>query len=264
MALPRDHLGHPLGSPDADRPLSSPPETARRNDALFNDIQRLTIERRHQAPGLGESRPEIRNVIEAIDRVTRLQRPSDLHLLHASLNAGIKTGETTCAEAGMLLLSTNHTLYNQENGAMTFLLEGVEGAQQFTFASGTAQSNMVLAFNGFKNTTGVEARVSSIDTTKIEVRSVSRTADAFVRVTQLAGTSPRLYTSFEDETPSFGEIDFGLNGLPGDLDCDGVVGVFDLLEVLQAWGPCAACDQDLDASGDVNVIDLLLLLGWWG
>ncbi len=53
-----------------------------------------------------------------------------------------------------------------------------------------------------------------------------------------------------------------------DLDCDGDVGVPDLLILLGSWGPCPAppapCDADLDCDGSVGVSDLLILLGEWG
>jgi uncharacterized membrane protein len=52
-----------------------------------------------------------------------------------------------------------------------------------------------------------------------------------------------------------------------DLDCDGNVGVPDLLILLGSWGPCPAppapCDADLDCDGVVGVKDLLLLLAAW-
>ena len=54
---------------------------------------------------------------------------------------------------------------------------------------------------------------------------------------------------------------------PGDLTGDGDVKVFDLLELLDAWGACADpgdCPADLDRSGTVDVFDLLLLLENWG
>jgi hypothetical protein len=54
----------------------------------------------------------------------------------------------------------------------------------------------------------------------------------------------------------------------GDLNNDGVVDVFDLLELLSAWGFCAncefiACPADLDGDCFVDVFDLLILLGNW-
>ncbi len=50
-----------------------------------------------------------------------------------------------------------------------------------------------------------------------------------------------------------------------DLDGSGSVGVFDLLFLLGAWGPCPKdCPADFDNSGDIGVKDLLVLLGNWG
>jgi glucose/arabinose dehydrogenase len=48
-----------------------------------------------------------------------------------------------------------------------------------------------------------------------------------------------------------------------DLDCDGIVGINDLLQLLAAWGPCAGCPEDLTGDGEVGIKDLLLLLAAW-
>ena len=56
-------------------------------------------------------------------------------------------------------------------------------------------------------------------------------------------------------------------GLPGDLDNDGQVGVSDLLILLASWGPCDICENcpaDLDSDCVVGVADLLILLANWG
>ncbi len=53
----------------------------------------------------------------------------------------------------------------------------------------------------------------------------------------------------------------------GDLDCDGLVGVADLLTLLGAWGACTdslKCAADLDDDTAVGVTDLLILLANWG
>ncbi len=63
---------------------------------------------------------------------------------------------------------------------------------------------------------------------------------------------------------------FNLDPIPGDLDCDAIVGVADLLLLLAAWGPCADCDTPLGCPADLNddctvgVSDLLILLDNWG
>jgi hypothetical protein len=49
-----------------------------------------------------------------------------------------------------------------------------------------------------------------------------------------------------------------------DLTGDDVVNVFDLLELLDVWGPCPGCPADLTGDDVVNVFDLLELLGVWG
>lgn len=60
---------------------------------------------------------------------------------------------------------------------------------------------------------------------------------------------------------------FDLEPFPGDLDCNGSVGVSDLLILLANWGPCGDCDDcpaDLDGDCSVGVADLLILLANWG
>lgn len=52
-----------------------------------------------------------------------------------------------------------------------------------------------------------------------------------------------------------------------DITGDGVVNVFDLLELLAQWGRCATpanCPADLNGDETVNVFDLLILLANWG
>ncbi|MHC5113811.1 MAG: hypothetical protein ACYTGP_05225 [Planctomycetota bacterium] len=50
----------------------------------------------------------------------------------------------------------------------------------------------------------------------------------------------------------------------GDLDGSGDIGFGDILQVIGAWGPCAACPEDLDGSGEVGFGDILVLIGVWG
>lgn len=55
---------------------------------------------------------------------------------------------------------------------------------------------------------------------------------------------------------------------PADIDCDGLVGVTDLLALLGGWGPCSdpppGCAADLNGDGEVGIVDLLQLLATWG
>jgi len=58
----------------------------------------------------------------------------------------------------------------------------------------------------------------------------------------------------------FPEVD----GIIGDLDGDGIVGVEDLLIVISQWGSCSGCVSDLDGNDIVNVEDLLIVIANWG
>ncbi len=57
----------------------------------------------------------------------------------------------------------------------------------------------------------------------------------------------------------FPEVD----GIIGDLDGDGIVGVEDLLIVISQWGSCSDCIADIDGNGVVNVEDLLIVIANW-
>jgi len=54
----------------------------------------------------------------------------------------------------------------------------------------------------------------------------------------------------------------------GDINCNGVVNVDDLLGVINGWGPCGAppppCAGDVTGNGVVNVDDLLGVINAWG
>jgi len=54
------------------------------------------------------------------------------------------------------------------------------------------------------------------------------------------------------------------NNCPTDLNGDGVVGVADLLSIIDAWGACSGCAADINDDGTVNVSDLLEVVGTWG
>jgi len=50
----------------------------------------------------------------------------------------------------------------------------------------------------------------------------------------------------------------------GDLNQDGMIGVTDLLQIINVWGSCQGCEEDLDENGIVDVSDLLQLISAWG
>ncbi len=48
-----------------------------------------------------------------------------------------------------------------------------------------------------------------------------------------------------------------------DIDCDGIVGINDLLLLLASWGKCPGCPEDIDGDGVAGITDLLDLLAQW-
>lgn len=68
-----------------------------------------------------------------------------------------------------------------------------------------------------------------------------------------------------------GEADDDNNGVPdscqgcaGDFDGDNIVGVSEVLAVIDSWGICVNCVADINSDGIVDVTDLLYIVGHWG
>jgi len=89
------------------------------------------------------------------------------------------------AQTGAVFLSTDATFGNGGSGEVSFEITGTKGVQQFTFASGTSQANILAAINSFKDALGVSA-VQATDTARVQINSTGYGADAFVRVKELA------------------------------------------------------------------------------
>jgi hypothetical protein len=52
--------------------------------------------------------------------------------------------------------------------------------------------------------------------------------------------------------------------IEGDTNCDSVVDVDDLINVILDWGPCAGCNADITRDGIVDVFDLINVIIHWG
>ena len=59
-------------------------------------------------------------------------------------------------------------------------------------------------------------------------------------------------------------VEAELPACDADLDCDGMVGLEDVIAMAMAWGPCDDCLADLDGNGVVDVNDIFALLTSWG
>jgi len=92
----------------------------------------------------------------------------------------------TSARTAGVFLSTGATFTNGGSGEVTFEVTGDKGVQQFTFASGTTQANVITAINSFTDALGVSASQHATATDRVQLSSTSFGGDAFVRVNELA------------------------------------------------------------------------------
>jgi flagellin len=103
----------------------------------------------------------------------------------------------TSGQTAEVFLSTGATFNSgADEGSITIEVTGVDGVQQFTFASGTSQANIITAINSFKDAIGVSATASAVDANRVEFRSVGFGSSNFVRVKELnALTNDFIFTS---------------------------------------------------------------------
>ena len=100
-----------------------------------------------------------------------------------------------------VFLSTGSTFTNGDNGSITVEVTGTRGTQQFTFASGTAQSDIIAAVNSFAEQTGVSA--SQVSTGgNIELSSTDYGSDSFVRVKTLSNDGTAIVSDELADTPT--------------------------------------------------------------
>ncbi|MHC4108061.1 MAG: flagellin N-terminal helical domain-containing protein [Planctomycetota bacterium] len=99
---------------------------------------------------------------------------------------------TQSAQTAVVFLSTTGTLTNNQSGSITFEFTGVDGAQQFTFASGTLQTDIITAINTFTDAIGV---VASAAGAYVSIQSTGFGSDEFVRVRILEGTTDALISA---------------------------------------------------------------------
>jgi hypothetical protein len=167
-----------------------------------------------------------------------------------------------CAEPGALWLSTGATFLNNGLGEVTFNVGGPKGVQQFTFASGTSQFDIIDALNIYGDARGRRAVQESANVGRVRMESTRCGVDQFVCVQQLTSLDQGfLFTSPDAIDAETNACDSG-GGIAGDIDCDEAVGPLDLALLLGDWG-ASTSPADLNGSGTVDAPDLAILLGAW-
>lgn len=172
---------------------------------------------------------------------------------------------TPCDAQAEVFVATNSPWQLTESLAIA--LVGPNGANDFSFLSGTTISNVIDAINTASLATGVQAESSS-NPGRMRLHSVAAGASDFVSAQQIGGEMPRIFPLADGGRAEWMLIAHGADGMPGDADCDGSVDAVDLEAVIRNWGACSApvrpCLGDLDLNTSVNTDDLLLVIANWG
>jgi hypothetical protein len=194
-------------------------------------------------------------------------RPFGGEALHERTDYGCAFGIPACAEPAVSYLHTDANLETNGQGSVTLFVASNGGLQQFTFASGSSQQNIIAAFDTMSANLGVVSTQCAANPDRIELRSRLLHETGFVSVQQVGGTPPIVYGSPVGGTPSYDVTAYGLSAIPGDADCNLVIDVDDLIRVLMQWGDCLdsepSCPADLTGDGEVGVDDLVTVISHW-
>lgn len=112
------------------------------------------------------------------------------------------------AQTGAVYLSTGAT-FDASGQAYTIEITGNLGVQQFTFASGTSQADIIDAINQFKEVTGVSATQDSTDAALVSLNSTAFGSSQFVRAKYLDGNQANLIYDSVGGTAGNDSKDFG-------------------------------------------------------
>jgi flagellin len=162
---------------------------------------------------------QIDSILQTIDRVANATSFQGIKLLNGTFDyttSGVATSVTdvtvnsarlsdasgsfinvsvdvlTSAQTAAVYLSTGANLLNAGAGSITFEVTGNAGVQQFTFASGTSQANIISAINTFSDSLGISAAQNATDAARVQINSTGFGSDEFVRVKTLEGTVSNL------------------------------------------------------------------------
>ena len=150
----------------------------------------------------------LRKTEAALAEIAKVTGVSDWRALRALDDAICQSAQTA-----MVFLSTGFTFSSgSDKGSITIEVTGNDGMQQFTFASGTSQANIITAVNSFREIMGVSATASVIAPLRVEFRSLGSTYSDFVSVKELNGlTNDFIFTSALATGALDQHTDFGQN-----------------------------------------------------
>lgn len=238
--------------------------TVRQNVQLLTQLRQMAAASVAMPASLGSTQArhqrQARQSAQVVGEFARKARPEARY--NPEQDPIFSNGDEACGNPGTLYLSTGFTLVNYGQGSIPLTIEGNLGKQSLTFASGTSMNNIIAAINTFDRQTGVKAGLSDENPRWVELNSVKNGEEQFVRVTELEGDNPIIYTDINDPQASFGEVDYG-DGIRGDFNCDGKRDAKDLVALIETWGQCRGCPEDLDESWIVDVDDLRLFIDLW-
>ncbi len=237
-------------------------------------VERQTGEVRHLAASsrdrltesdrVSQSRTDIQRALKTIEHITGDQR-NNKPKSNSAINPLLGTGEM-CPQPGQVYFETGSNLENQSSGSVVIHVAGPAGIQSYTFASGISQISIITALNSFTDSTGVQATQSELNPDRVVIRTVEANAPQFVRVIQMNGVQPYIYSGALSSRGAFQGEDIGRGNLTWDLDCNGIIWTGDLVLLLGAWGSCPPevyCSPDFNGNGVVNIEDLIALLNAW-
>ena len=149
---------------------------------MLHHVQDEVRAARAVAPNAALQR-NLRKTEAALAEIARITGVSDWRSLRA-LDIAI----CQSAQTAVVFLSTGRVFSSgTDEGSIAIEVTGNAGSQQFTFASGTSQSNIIVAINSFSNALHVTARSSVVDANRIEFQSFGSSNSDFVRVKELNG-----------------------------------------------------------------------------
>ena len=211
--------------------------------SMLVELQSLVTSTANEAGVSGEEKEanqlQIDSILQSIDRIANSTSFQGIKLLNGNFEYtttgvnqaeidDLKINSAKLSNAAGSSMNVDVTLVNSASTASVFLLDdgagavaangsgqvtfeitGNDGTQQFTFAEGTANADVVAAINSFSDALGVSA---STDGDDIQIDSSGYGTDEFVRVRQLSENGGSNFVSATQGGAAVNDLkDFGVN-----------------------------------------------------